>query len=139
LPSGETHYTDAAESILLDLDLPSLTRNALQRMTTIAAEPRVSASALRVRRHRERRRANLHLFTVVVPETNIQNAISRHLLRVEHRAKALPAIQGYYAAQLSNAALDWLINGGVITREQRGDAAASSTTSAIGWRGRQHH
>jgi hypothetical protein len=62
--------------------------------------------------------------TVVVPETNIESAISRHLLRVEDRANAWLAIQGCYAAQLSDAALDWLINGGVITHEQRGDAAA---------------
>jgi hypothetical protein len=33
-------------------------------------------------------------------------------------------IQGCYAAQLSEAALEWLINGGVITHEQRGDAGA---------------
>jgi hypothetical protein len=55
-----------------------------------------------------------------LPETNIQNAIS---LRVEDRAKAWPAIQGCYAAQLSDAALNWLVNGGVITHEQSGDAA----------------
>jgi hypothetical protein len=87
-------------------------------------EPCITGSTLRVRRHRERRRANLGLFTVELPEANIQNAISRHLLRVEDRAKAWPAIQGCYAAQLSDAALDWLVNGGVITHEQRGDAAA---------------
>jgi hypothetical protein len=97
-------------------------------MTTTAAdttaESRIGASTLRVRRHRERRRMNLRLFTIEVSETNIENAISRHLLRMEDRANAWLAIQGCYAAQLSDVALDWLINGGVITYEQRGDAAA---------------
>jgi hypothetical protein len=33
-------------------------------------------------------------------------------------------IQACYAALLSDAALDWLANGGLIIDEQRGDAAA---------------
>ena len=64
------------------------------------------------------------LFTVELPEANIENALIRELLKPEDRANAWPAIQGCYAAQLSDAALRWLINGGVITEDQRGDAAA---------------
>jgi hypothetical protein len=37
---------------------------------------------------------------------------------LEDRAKLWPVI--CYSAQLSDAALDWLVNGGAITREQRG-------------------
>ena len=40
------------------------------------------------------------------------------------KAKPWPVVQGCYAALLSDAALDWLVNGGVITREERGDAAS---------------
>ena len=82
-------------------------------------------STLRVRRHRERRRGGLRLFTVPVPETVIEGAIARGLLAAEDRAEPWPVIQGCYAAQLSDAALDWLIKGGVIVAEQRGDAAAT--------------
>jgi hypothetical protein len=81
-------------------------------------------STLRVRRHRERRRDGLRLFTVPVPKTVIEGAIARGLLAAEDRAKPWPVIQGCYAAQLSDAALDWLVNGGVITHEQRCDAGA---------------
>jgi hypothetical protein len=77
-----------------------------------------------VRRHRERRRNGLRLFTVTIPETVIENAIARGLLATEDRAEPWPVIQGCYAAQLSDAALDWLAKGGVVTHEQRGDAAA---------------
>ena len=54
----------------------------------------------------------------------LENAITRGLLAAEDRAEPWPVIQGCYAAQLSDAALDWLAKGGVITDEQRGDAAA---------------
>ena len=75
-----------------------------------AAEHRpVSASTLRVRRHRERRRKRHCLFTVEVPEPVIEQAIARGLLKPEDRAEAWPVIQACYAAQLSDAALDWLI------------------------------
>jgi hypothetical protein len=36
---------------------------------------------LRVRRHRERRRAGLCLFTIEVPEANLEQAIARGLLK----------------------------------------------------------
>jgi hypothetical protein len=53
-----------------------------------------------------------------------RSALIREMLKPEDRANAWPVIQGCYAAQLSDAALRWLINGGVITEDQRGDAAA---------------
>jgi len=94
-------------------------------MTAIAAEPRpLSSGALRARRHRERRRQGLRLFTVEVPEATIAHAVARGLLKPEDRAKPLSVIQACYAAQLADGALDRLINGGLITHEQRGDAAS---------------
>jgi len=89
-----------------------------------AAELPVNANTLRVRRHRERRREGLRLFTVEVPELRIDEAIARGLLSPEYRAEPWPVLQGCYASFLGDKALDWLINGGVITPEQRGDAAA---------------
>jgi len=93
--------------------------------TAMAAQPRyASASTLRVRRHRERRREGLRLFSVEVPEPRIDEAIARRLLSPQDRNDAWAVLQAGYASMLSDKALDWLINGGVITREQRGDAAA---------------
>lgn len=77
------------------------------------AEHSVSSSTLRVRRHRERRRERLHLFTVEVPEDLIDEALARGLLKPEDRADWWAVIQACYAAQLSDVALDWLTNGGV--------------------------
>ncbi len=57
-----------------------------------------------------------------MPEDAINQTIARGLLKAEDLAKPWNVIQGCYAAQLSDAALDWLVNGGVITHEQRGDA-----------------
>jgi len=91
---------------------------------TVTDAARVSPSTLRVRRHRERRREGLRLFTVEVPELRIDEAIARGLLSPEYRAEPWPVLQGCYASFLGDKALDWLINGGVITPEQRGDAAA---------------
>ena len=79
-------------------------------------------STMRVRRHRERRSHRLRLFTVTVSETIIEAAVARGLLASEERAEPWAVIQGCYASQLSDAALDRLVNGGVITHEQRGDA-----------------
>jgi hypothetical protein len=89
------------------------------------AERHVGASTQRVRRYRERRRDGLRLYTVSVPETIIGNAIARGLLAAEDRVEPWPVIQACYAAQLSDKALDWLLNNGVITPGQRGDAAAT--------------
>ena len=77
-----------------------------------------------MRRYRERRREGLCLLKVEVPEANLADAISRQLLKAEDRVKAWPVIQACYAAELSDAALDWLINGDVITRGHRTDAVA---------------
>ena len=81
-------------------------------------------STLRVRRHRERRSHGLRLLTVIVPETVIEAALARGLLASEEGAEPWAVIQGCYASQLSDAALDRLVNGGVITHEQRGNAGA---------------
>ena len=81
-------------------------------------------STLRVRRHRERRSHRLRLLTVTVPETVIEAAVVRGLLASEERAEPWSVIQGCYASQLSDAALDRLVNDGIITHEQRGDAGA---------------
>ena len=72
---------------------------------TMAPHP-VNPSTSRVRRHRERRKDGLRLFTMTVPETVIENAIARGLLAAEDRAEPWPVIQACYAAQLSDAALD---------------------------------
>jgi len=55
---------------------------------TVTDAARVSPSTLRVRRHRERRREGLRLFTVEVPELRIDEAIARGLLSPEDRADA---------------------------------------------------
>jgi hypothetical protein len=78
-------------------------------MSPVAAEHMVSSSTLRVRRHRERRREGLCLFTVEVPEATIEEARARRLLRPEDNRKSWPVVQACYAAQLSDAALERLI------------------------------
>ena len=92
----------------------------------------VNPSTSRVRRYRERRREGLRLFTVTVPQTVIESAIARGLLAADDGAKPWPVIQACYAAQLSDAALAWLIDNGVVTHEQRGDAGAI-LRSINGW------
>jgi hypothetical protein len=81
-----------------------------------------NSSAARVRRYRERRKQRLCLLTVTVPETVIEDAVTRGLLAAQDRAEPWFVIQSCYAAQLSDAALEWPIKAGVIKREQRGDA-----------------
>ena len=92
--------------------------------TNGVTEPPINPGTLRVRAHRQRRREGLRLVTVPVPEAVIEDAIARGMLKPEESAKPWPVIQACYASQLSEAALDWLINGGVITRERHADAAA---------------
>jgi hypothetical protein len=92
--------------------------------TENTAKPGINPVTLRVRRHRERRREKLRLITIPVPEPVIDNAIARGLLKLADRAQPWAVIEGCYAVQLSDAALDWLVGGGVIRPEQRGDAAA---------------
>ena len=52
--------------------------------------------------------------------------------QTEDRTEAWPVIQARYAAQLSHTAMDSLITGRVIAREQRGAATAISSASANG-------
>jgi len=59
---------------------------------------------LRVRRYRKRRRENLRLFTVELPEPVIEDAIARGLLKREDHTRPWPTIQSCYAALLSDAA-----------------------------------
>jgi hypothetical protein len=84
----------------------------------------VRPSTLRVRRHRERRRGHLRLLTVEIPESVIEDAIARGLLKPEESAQAWAVIGSVYAAQLSDKALKWLIDNAVIIAEQRTDAVA---------------
>lgn len=84
----------------------------------------VGTSTLRVRRYRARQRVRVRVLKLELPEHFIDAAIARGLLNPEDRAEAWPVIQGCYASLLSDATLDWLVNGKVITREQRGDTAA---------------
>jgi hypothetical protein len=101
--------------------------------TTHTTAPRpVNPNALRVRRHRERRRYGLRLLTVAVPEIFIEGAVARGLLASDDGARPWSVIQGCYASLLSDAALAWLIDNGVITREQRGDAG-TILRSINGW------
>jgi hypothetical protein len=81
-------------------------------------------STLRVRRYRERRREGLRLLTLEMPERAIDAAIARGFLKPEETTQAWSVIESIYATQLSDRALDWLIDSGVITEDQRGDAAA---------------
>ena len=88
------------------------------------ADSAVSANTLRVRRHRQRRRKRVSLFTVEVPQSVIEAAIGRGLLEPGSRAEPWVLIQACYASMLSDAALNWLVQNGVIRSEQRGDAGA---------------
>jgi hypothetical protein len=86
-------------------------------------EPRVS-NALRVRRHRMRRREGLRLLSIEIPEPTIEDAIARGLLKPEDCAQSSSVIRSAFAAQLSDTALNWLTSNAVITSEQRTDAVA---------------
>ena len=66
----------------------------------------------------------MRLVTVSVPESAVEDAIARGLLTPEDSAKGWSVIQSCYAALLSDPVLDRLVNGGLITREQRADAGA---------------
>src|SRR4029077_16554926 len=81
-------------------------------------------STLRVRRYRERRREGLRLLTLEMPETAIEAAIIRGLLKPEDSTKAWSGIDRVYRTQLSDSALNWLTDNAVITTEQRTNAAA---------------
>jgi hypothetical protein len=77
-----------------------------------------------VRRHRDRRRECLRLLTLEMPETAIDAAIARGFLKPEEATQAWSVIESVYATQLSERALNWLIDNAVITPEQRTNAAA---------------
>jgi hypothetical protein len=84
----------------------------------------VRPSTPRVRRRRERRRGHLRLLTVEIPESVIEDAIARGLLKPEESAQAWAVIESVYAAQLSDKALNWLTDKAVIITEQRSNAVA---------------
>ena len=90
--------------------------------TKSAAEPRISTSTLRVRRHRERRREGLFSLTVEMSKAGIEDAIARGMLKPDY--DAWDVLDAWYADHLSDAALEWLVSNKVITREQRNDAIA---------------
>jgi hypothetical protein len=56
-------------------------------------EPRISASTLRVRRHRERRREGLRLLTLEMPEPAIETAVALGLLKPEDWAQSSSVIK----------------------------------------------
>ena len=95
-------------------------------MTSIAntttAPLSVKPSTLRVRRHRERRREGLCSFTVELSKAGIEGAIARGMLKPDY--DVWNVLDAWYADHLSDAALEWLVNNKVITREQRNDAIA---------------
>ena len=97
---------------------------AYQAMTAATEPCPTRRSTERVRRHRERRRNRHSLFTVEVPQSVIDAAIERQLLKPGKRDEAWEVIQACHASLLSDKALDWLIRNGVIRNEQRADAAA---------------
>jgi hypothetical protein len=88
-------------------------------------EPRpVRPGTLRVRLHRERRRDGLRLLTLEMPESAIDAAIARGFLNPKDSNLAWSVIDSVYRTQLSDRALSWLTDNGVITPEQRTNAAA---------------
>ena len=58
------------------------------------------------------------------PETAIEAAILRGLLKPEETTQAWSVIDSVYRTQLSDRALNWLTDNAVITTEQRTNAAA---------------
>jgi hypothetical protein len=99
-------------------------RDDMNTATESIDEPRISASTLRVRRHRERRREGLRQLSIEIPEPTIEDAIARGLLKPEDCPQSSSVIRSAFAAQLSDTALNWLTSNAVITREQRVDAVA---------------
>jgi hypothetical protein len=91
----------------------------------------VRPSTVRVRLHRERRREDLRLLTLEMPETAIDAAIARGFLAPEDSTQAWSVIQGVYATQLSERALNWLTANGVITTEQRANPVANPYSAAV--------
>jgi hypothetical protein len=82
----------------------------------------VSPGALRVRRHRERRREGVHCLTVEMYEVDIAESTARGLLKSDGDAGNV--LDAWYASHLSDVALQWLVDNKVIKPEQRGDAGS---------------
>jgi hypothetical protein len=89
----------------------------------VTEPPPANRSTLRVRRHRERRREGLRLLTLEMPQPAIDAAIARGFLKPEETTQSWSVIESVYATQLSETALNWLIDNGVITTEERTNAA----------------
>jgi hypothetical protein len=68
-------------------------------------------------------RERVRLFNVELPGHFIDAAIARGLLDTKQCDDAWAVIQACYAAQVSDATLDWLVRNEVVTLSQRGDAA----------------
>ena len=96
---------------------------------TAIASNSVNPSTLRVRRHRARRREGICSFTVDMNKADIADAIARGRLKSDYDAWDSAA---FYAAHLSEAALEWLVNNKIINREDRNDAGAI-LCSISGW------
>ena len=82
----------------------------------------VSPGALRVRRHRERRREGVHCLTVEMYDVDVAESTARRLLKSD--GDAWNVLDAWYASHLSDLALQWLVDNRVIKPEQRGDAAS---------------
>ncbi len=95
---------------------------AMNDVSSTAARFPVKPSTLRVRRHRERRREGLCCFTIEMSKAGIEDAIARGMLKPDY--DAWNVLDAWYADHLSDAALEWLVNNKVITRDQRNDAVA---------------
>jgi hypothetical protein len=96
----------------------------MTEIENVTATRPVRPSTLRVRRHRERRREGLRLLTLEMPETAIDDAITRGVLKPEDSTQAWSVIQSVYTTQLSERALNWLTDNQVITTEQRTNPVA---------------
>ncbi len=92
------------------------------RRTQYSPDQPVSPGALRVRRHRERRREDLCSFTVEMPKADIQDAIARGKLKSDY--DAWDVLDAYYADHLSDTALEWLVANKVVKYEDRNDGEA---------------
>jgi hypothetical protein len=66
----------------------------------------------------------LRLIILEMPESAINTAIARGFLKPEETTQAWSVIEGVYATQLSDRALNWPTDNAVITPEQRTNAAA---------------
>ena len=68
----------------------------------------VSLGALRVRRHRERRREGVHCLTVEMYEVDVAESTARGLLKSD--GDAWNVLDAWYASHLSDLALQWLVD-----------------------------